>query len=101
VVLAQGWKRQIRRMFDIVGQPVRRLVRVRVGTLKLTDVSAGQARRLTSHEVRQLAACARAETSTRVKPSSSPAAGDAPGRARPAAAEPATAAPATAEPPAS
>jgi 23S rRNA pseudouridine2605 synthase len=65
LVLAQGWKRQIRRMFDIVGQPVRRLIRVRVGTLKLTDVGAGEARRLTSHEVRQLAACARAATSTR------------------------------------
>jgi 23S rRNA pseudouridine2605 synthase len=65
VVLAQGWKRQIRRMFEIVGQPVRRLVRVRVGTLKLTDVGAGGARRLTSHEVRQLAACARAASSTR------------------------------------
>ena len=65
VVLAQGWKRQIRRMFDIVGQPVRRLVRVRVGTLKLTDVGAGECRRLTSHEVRQLASCARQETTAR------------------------------------
>jgi 23S rRNA pseudouridine2605 synthase len=65
VVLAQGWKRQIRRMFDVVGQPVRRLVRVRVGNLKLTDVGVGESRRLTSHEVRQLAACARAETTTR------------------------------------
>jgi len=72
VVLAQGWKRQIRRMFDEVGQPVRRLVRVRVGTLKLTDVGAGASRRLTSHEVRQLAACARAETSTRVKAPKTP-----------------------------
>jgi 23S rRNA pseudouridine2605 synthase len=67
VVLAQGWKRQIRRMFDVVGQPVRRLVRVRVGSLKLTDVVAGESRRLTSQEVRQLAACARAERSPRVK----------------------------------
>jgi 23S rRNA pseudouridine2605 synthase len=67
VVLAQGWKRQIRRMFDVVGQPVRRLVRVRVGSLKLADVGAGESRRLTSQEVRQLAACARAETSPRVK----------------------------------
>jgi 23S rRNA pseudouridine2605 synthase len=65
VVLAQGWKRQIRRMFDVVGQPVLRLVRVRVGNLKLTDVPAGEARRLAGHEVRQLAACARVETSTR------------------------------------
>lgn len=67
VVLAQGWKRQIRRMFEVVGQPVRRLVRVRIGSLKMTDVGAGESRRLTGQEVRQLAANARAITSPRVK----------------------------------
>jgi 23S rRNA pseudouridine2605 synthase len=65
VVLAQGWKRQIRRMFDAVGQPVRRLVRVRVGTLKLTDIKFGEARRLTHQEVTLLASCARATNTTR------------------------------------
>jgi 23S rRNA pseudouridine2605 synthase len=65
VVLAQGWKRQIRRMFDAIDMPVRRLVRVRVGSLKLTDLSAGQARRLTHQEMTQLASCARATTTTR------------------------------------
>jgi len=65
VVLAQGWKRQIRRMFDFVESPVRRLVRVRVGTFKLTDMTAGQARPLTHHEVMQLTACARRATTTR------------------------------------
>jgi 23S rRNA pseudouridine2605 synthase len=65
VVLAQGWKRQIRRMFDAVGMPVRRLVRVRVGTLKLTDLRAGEARRLTHQEVTLLASCARASATTR------------------------------------
>ncbi|MGD0247653.1 MAG: pseudouridine synthase, partial [Candidatus Limnocylindrales bacterium] len=55
VVLAQGWKRQIRRMFDAVGMPVRRLVRVRVGSLRLADLPPGGARRLTHHEVSQLA----------------------------------------------
>jgi 23S rRNA pseudouridine2605 synthase len=65
VVLAQGWKRQIRRMFDAVGLPVRRLVRVRVGTLKLGDLPAGQARRLTRHEVALLAACARSQAGAR------------------------------------
>jgi 23S rRNA pseudouridine2605 synthase len=81
VVLAQGWKRQIRRMFDVVGQPVRRLVRVRVGSLKLGDLPAGGSRRLTYHEVSQLASCARSETSSRptrpTKPPA-PAAGAAP-----------------------
>ena len=31
----QGWKRQLRRMFGEVGAPVRRLVRVRIGPLRL------------------------------------------------------------------
>lgn len=55
VVLAHGWKRQVRRMLAAVGMPVQRLVRVRVGTLRL-DLAAGQARRLTPAEVRRLAA---------------------------------------------
>lgn len=67
VTLAQGWKRQIRRMFEVVGQPVRRLVRVRVGTLKMTDLRAGQSRRLTSDEVRGLAASARLTHSSRIR----------------------------------
>jgi 23S rRNA pseudouridine2605 synthase len=75
VVLAQGWKRQIRRMFDIVDSPVRRLVRVRVGTFKLTDMEAGQARPLTHHEVMQLTACARRSTSTRPRREFSSSAG--------------------------
>ena len=55
VVLAHGWKRQIRRMLAAVGATVVRLVRVRVGTLRL-DLPAGQARLLTPAEVRRLAA---------------------------------------------
>jgi cytidylate kinase len=72
VVLAQGWKRQIRRMFDAVGMPVRRLVRVRVGSLKLTDLRVGEARRLTHQEVTQLASCARTTTTTRPKQPAKP-----------------------------
>jgi 23S rRNA pseudouridine2605 synthase len=65
VVLAQGWKRQIRRMFDAVDAPVRRLVRVRVGSFRLTDLHAGEARPLVHGEVTQLASCARTATNTR------------------------------------
>jgi pseudouridine synthase len=65
VVLAQGWKRQIRRMFESTSAPVRRLVRVRVGTLKLTSLHAGEARALTHQEVTQLASRARAEARDR------------------------------------
>jgi 23S rRNA pseudouridine2605 synthase len=65
VVLAQGWKRQIRRMFEAVESPVRRLVRVRVGSFKLTNLRAGEARELKYGEMAQLAACARSDFATR------------------------------------
>ena len=58
VVLTQGWKRQIRRMFETIEQPVSRLVRVRVGSFRLTDLRPGEARRMKMYEVRKLAACA-------------------------------------------
>jgi 23S rRNA pseudouridine2605 synthase len=61
IVLTQGWKRQIRRMFEAIEQPVSRLVRVRVGSFRLTGLQPGEARRLRMHEVRTLAACAHRE----------------------------------------
>jgi 23S rRNA pseudouridine2605 synthase len=64
VVLAHGWKRQIRRMLAGVGAPVARLVRVRVGTLRL-DLPTGGARLLTPAEVRRLGASRPPVSSTR------------------------------------
>jgi 23S rRNA pseudouridine2605 synthase len=55
-VLTQGWKRQLRRMFGVVGAPVQRLVRVRIGTLRLDDLPAGGVRPLTATERERLAA---------------------------------------------
>lgn len=49
-VLRQGWKRQLRRMFAAVGAPVERLVRVRIGTLRLGDMAPGSVRALTAAE---------------------------------------------------
>jgi 23S rRNA pseudouridine2605 synthase len=72
VVLAQGWKRQIRRMFFGVEVPVRRLVRIRIGSLKLTDLPAGQARALDRQEIRRLAAGARRATTTRPRRAGTP-----------------------------
>lgn len=54
VTIHQGWKRQIRRMFGEVGAPVRRLVRVRIGPLRLEHLVSGQVRPLTAAEVRRL-----------------------------------------------
>jgi 23S rRNA pseudouridine2605 synthase len=53
-VLAQGWKRQLRRMFEAVGAPIRRLVRVRIGSIRLDDLPSGRVRALSSAEVRRL-----------------------------------------------
>jgi 23S rRNA pseudouridine2605 synthase len=55
VTIHQGWKRQLRRMFAEVGEPVRRLVRVRIGTLRLDVMATGDVRSLTRAEVRRLA----------------------------------------------
>lgn len=55
VVLRQGWRRQLRRMFAAVGRPVRRLVRVRVGSLRLGSLGPGAVRPLTRAERERLA----------------------------------------------
>lgn len=54
-VLTQGWKRQLRRMFAALDTPVERLVRVRIGTLRLDDMAVGSVRKLTSPERERLA----------------------------------------------
>jgi 23S rRNA pseudouridine2605 synthase len=42
--LAQGWKRQLRRMFGAVDAPIERLVRVRIGGVRLGKLRSGAAR---------------------------------------------------------
>ncbi len=59
VVLTQGWRRQLRRMFAAVGAPVERLVRVRIGTLRLDDMPPGHVRVLSSAERARLTASRR------------------------------------------
>ena len=54
VVLRQGINRQIRRMFYEVGYEVSRLVRTRIGNLRLGDLPRGHWRPLTSAELRSL-----------------------------------------------
>ena len=49
--LKQGWKRQLRRMFGAVDAPIARLVRVRVGPVRLGDLPSGRARALKAPEV--------------------------------------------------
>jgi 23S rRNA pseudouridine2605 synthase len=52
--LRQGWKRQLRRMFGAVEMPVERLIRVRVGPIRLDELPSGEVRRLTPAQVRSL-----------------------------------------------
>ena len=52
--MVEGRKREVRRMLDAVGLPVRRLVRVRVGPVKLGGLRAGEVRDLDPEEVRAL-----------------------------------------------
>jgi 23S rRNA pseudouridine2605 synthase len=54
VILRQGINRQIRRMFYEVGYEVNRLVRTRIGNLRLGDLPRGHWRPLTSAELRSL-----------------------------------------------
>jgi len=54
LTLAEGRKRQIRRSLLILGFPVRRLVRIRMGPLRLGRLGVGEARPLRSEERRAL-----------------------------------------------
>ena len=56
LVLVEGRKRQIRRSLLILGFPVRRLVRVRIGPLRLGRLAVGEARPLRAEERRTLLA---------------------------------------------
>ena len=44
--MAEGRKREVRRMLDAVELPVRRLVRVRVGPIRLGKLRPGEVREL-------------------------------------------------------
>jgi len=56
IILAEGKKHEVRRMFEAVGRHVTRLQRVRLGPLLLGDLPSGQYRRLSKAEVEQLRA---------------------------------------------
>ena len=87
--LAQGWKRQLRRMFGAVEAPILRLVRVRIGTVRLGDLRSGRSRNLKTPEIKGLAALGNSALNrpppgdargsiARRKPGPAPVAGDHP-----------------------
>jgi 23S rRNA pseudouridine2605 synthase len=55
IVMTEGRKREVRRLLSAVGLPVTRLVRLRVGPIKLGRLPPGAVRDLTAAEVRALA----------------------------------------------
>jgi 23S rRNA pseudouridine2605 synthase len=63
IVIHEGRKRQVRRMCEAVGHPVRSLARTAVGPLRDTKLGPGAWRSLTAREVRSLYEAARADTS--------------------------------------
>jgi 23S rRNA pseudouridine2605 synthase len=69
-VLRQGWKRQIRRMFGAVDAPIERLVRIRIGPVRIDELRSGRIRPLKAPEVRGLAS---GGGRSREKPSTAPA----------------------------
>lgn len=54
VVMVEGRNREVRRLLDAVGAPVRRLVRTAIGPLRLSGLAPGEYRPLRPEEVRRL-----------------------------------------------
>jgi 23S rRNA pseudouridine2605 synthase len=54
IVIHEGRNRQVRRMCEAIGHPVRRLVRSRIGPITDRDLAPGEWRTLTRAEVRSL-----------------------------------------------
>jgi 23S rRNA pseudouridine2605 synthase len=54
IVMTEGRKREVRRMLAALDLPVRRLVRIRVGPVRLDRLRPGEVRELESDEVRRL-----------------------------------------------
>jgi 23S rRNA pseudouridine2605 synthase len=54
ITIHEGRNRQVRRMCDAVGHPVRRLVRTRIGPIRIGQLAPGAWRELSQREVRAL-----------------------------------------------
>lgn len=54
IIIHEGKKRQVRRMFERMRHSVTALKRVRIGDLKLADLAEGETRLLTSQEINRL-----------------------------------------------
>ena len=57
--MREGRKRQIRRVAELLGHPVRRLMREKIGPLRMKDIEPGQWRELNERELKSLFKAAR------------------------------------------
>lgn len=51
ITIHEGWNRQVRRMFSVLGYTVRNLRRIRIGKLKLGNLPVGEYKVITKQEV--------------------------------------------------
>ena len=68
IVIHEGRNRQVRRMGEAVGHPVRRLVRTRIGPVTDRKLEPGEWRELTQAEVRALERAAAESAALRRSP---------------------------------
>jgi 23S rRNA pseudouridine2605 synthase len=61
IILQEGKYHQVKKMFEVVGYPVKRLTRVRFGDIVLEGLKEGEVRELTVHEIKQLLVSAKTE----------------------------------------
>jgi len=54
IIIHEGKKRQVRKMFKAIGCPVQRLIRTAYGNLKLGDLPRGKYRKLTENDIKKL-----------------------------------------------
>lgn len=54
VVIREGRNRQVKKMFESVGHPVKKLMRIAIGDIKLGDLELGYYRKVTEDELRYL-----------------------------------------------
>jgi len=71
LTIHEGRKRQVRRMCESVGHPVRSLARTAIGPLELGNLRPGAHRRLIEVEVAALQSAGAGSTGRRAQPSSS------------------------------
>jgi 23S rRNA pseudouridine2605 synthase len=71
LTIHEGRKRQVRRMCESVGHPVRSLARIAIGPLRLGDLEPGAHRRLSEAEVSDLQSVSAGSTDRRAEASTS------------------------------